>query len=355
MSDFPVMNYRLLGRSGVRVSDLALGTMTFGATTGWGVAEPTARELYEVYREAGGNYLDTANQYAAGASERIVGGLVAGHRDEVVIASKYTNAAPGNGDPNAGGNQRKNMVASVEASLRRLGTDHLDLYVVHSWDLLTPVEEVMRGLDDLVRSGKVLYLGVSNTPAWVVARANTLAELRGWTRYVGLQIEYSLLGRSAEAEYMPMAADLGLSVLAWSPLKNGLLTGKYAGGGGHDSRLSSEVWGSPAMAWADPHGSVAGPVVETLVAMAAELEVTPAQLALAWLRHREVHVVPIVGATSPGQLRDNLGCLRVALTPEQVARLDEASAVPLAYPHHYLASPMARSYRSAGMYDRIAR
>ncbi|MFJ9390811.1 aldo/keto reductase [Nocardioides sp. NPDC101246] len=355
MSDLPAMNYRLLGRSGLRVSDLALGTMTFGATTGWGVEEATARSLYGLYREAGGNYLDTANQYAGGASERIVGELVAGHREEVVIASKYTNAAPRNGDPNAGGNQRKNMMQSVEASLRRIGTDYLDLYVVHAWDMLTPVEEVMRGLDDLVGSGKVLHVGVSNTPAWVVAKSNTLADLRGWTRYVGLQIEYSLLGRSAEAEYIPMAADQGLSVLAWSPLKNGLLTGKHAGGAAAGTRLAAEVWNSSAMAWTDPHGSSAGPVVETVVTMAAELGVTPSQLALAWLRHREVHVVPIVGATSLTQLRDNLGCLRLALTADQVARLDEVSAVPLGYPHHYLASPMARSFRSGGMFDRIAR
>lgn len=355
MSDLPAMNYRLLGRSGLRVSDLALGTMTFGAATDWGVSASVARQLYESYREAGGNYLDTANQYAGGASERLVGDLVRGHRDEVVIASKYTNSAPRNGDANAGGNQRKNMMQSVEGSLRRLGTDYLDLYVVHSWDLLTPAEEVMRGLDDLVRAGKVLYVGVSNTPAWMVARANTLAELRGWSPYVGLQIEYSLLGRSAEAEYLPMATELGLSVLAWSPLKNGLLSGKYARGCGEGSRLSAEQWNSPTMAWADPHGSASGPVVDAVIAMAAELEVTAAQVALAWLRHRAVHVVPIVGATSPAQLRDNLGCLRLSLSAEHVAHLDAVSAVPLGYPHHYLASSMARSYRSGGMPDRIAR
>ncbi len=348
------MDYHLMGRSGLRVSQVALGTMTFGATTGWGVSAETARELYETYREAGGNYLDTANQYAGGQSERIVGDLVAGHRDEVVIASKYTNSAPGD-DANAGGNGRKNMARSVEASLRRLGTDHLDLYVVHSWDLLTPVEEVVRGLDDLVRAGKVLHVGVSNTPAWVVARSNTLAELRGWTPYVGLQIEYSLLGRSAEAELLPMAAELGLSVLAWSPLKNGLLTGKYAAGGGLGSRLSTKVWSSDAMAWADPHGSRAQPVIDVVATVAGELGATPAQVALAWLRHRPVHVVPILGATSAGQLAENLASVDLDLAPEQVERLDEASAVPLGYPHHYLASDMARSFRSGGLADRISR
>jgi aryl-alcohol dehydrogenase-like predicted oxidoreductase len=349
------MDYRLMGHSGLRVSDLALGTMTFGATTGWGVERACAAELYEAYREAGGNYLDTANQYAGGESERIIGDLVGGHRAEVVIASKYTNAAPRRGDANVGGNQRKNMMQSVEESLRRLGTDYLDLYVVHAWDQLTPVEEVMRGLDDLVRAGKVLYVGVSNTPAWVVAKSNTLAELRGWTRYVGLQMEYNLLGRSAEAELLPMAADQGLSVLAWSPLKNGLLTGKYAAGGGAGSRLSTEVWNSSAMAWADPHGSGALPVIEALAATADELGATSAQVALAWLRQRPVHVVPIVGATSVAQLRDNIASVGIELSAAQLGRLDEVSAVPLGYPHQYLASAMSRSFRTGGMAERIAR
>ncbi|MEV0184256.1 aldo/keto reductase [Streptomyces sp. NPDC050625] len=350
-----MLNYRLMGRSGLRVSDVALGTMLFGATNGWGVSAETAKELYDTFRAVGGNYLDTANQYAGGESERIIGGLVAGHREEVVIASKYTNSAPRNGDANAGGNQRKNMVQSVEGSLRRLNTDYLDLYVVHSWDLLTPVDEVMRGLDDLVRAGKVLHVGVSNTPAWVVAQANTMAELRGWSRYVGLQIEYSLLGRSAEAEFFPMAQEFGLSVLAWSPLKNGLLTGKYAAGGGVGSRLSAEVWSSPAMAWSGQHGADVETVLDALGALAVELDVTPAQLALAWLRHRPIHVVPILGATSVAQLAENLRSAELELTPGQVARLDEASAVPLAYPHPYLAGSMARSFRSGGMFERISR
>ncbi|MET7391950.1 aldo/keto reductase [Dactylosporangium sp. NPDC005572] len=350
-----MLNYRLMGRSGLRVSDAALGTMLFGATNGWGVSAETAKELYDTFRAEGGNYLDTANQYAGGESERIIGGLVAGHREEVVIASKYTNSALRNGDANAGGNQRKNMVQSVEGSLRRLNTDYLDLYVVHSWDLLTPVDEVMRGLDDLVRAGKVLHVGVSNTPAWVVAQANTMAELRGWSRYVGLQIEYSLLGRSAEAEFFPMAQEFGLSVLAWSPLKNGLLTGKYAAGGGVGSRLSAEVWSSPTMAWSGQHGASVETVLDALGALAVELDVTPAQLALAWLRHRPVHVIPILGATSVAQLAENLRSAELELTAGQVARLDEASAVPLAYPHPYLASPMARSFRSGGMFERIAR
>ncbi|MBM9464046.1 aldo/keto reductase [Aeromicrobium sp. YIM 150415] len=348
------MNYRLLGRSGLRVSDVGLGTMTFGATTGWGVSAETARGLYESYRQAGGNYIDTANQYAGGRSEEIVADLVTGHREEVVIASKYTNSAPRNGDANAGGNHRKNMVQSIEGTLRRLRTDYVDLYIVHSWDLLTPVDEVMRALDDLVRAGKILYIGVSNTPAWVVAKSNTLAELRGWTCHIGLQIEYHLLGRAAEAEFFPMAADQGLSVLAWSPLKNGILTGKYAMGSGQGSRLATPMWNSSRFDWAAP-GDLAESVLPVLFDTAADLDVTPAQLALAWLRHRPIHVVPILGATSIAQMDENLASIEIRLSDEQVNRLDEASAVPLDYPHHYLASPMARSFRSGGLYERISR
>src|SRR5271157_4406228 len=242
------MNYQLLGRSGLRVSDLCLGTMTFGEDWGWGAAKDEARKIYDIYREAGGNFIDTANIYTNGSSEKLVGEFIASHREEVVLATKYTNAATGfSGQPgtdaNAGGNQRKNMVQAVEASLRRLGTDYIDLYWLHIWDQLTPVEEVMRGFDDLVRAGKVLYVGISDAPAWVVAKSNTLAELRGWTRYVGLQIEYSLLERTVERELIPMAKDQQMTVLAWSPLRGGALTGKYLAGdsAGADARYNNEM------------------------------------------------------------------------------------------------------------------
>jgi aryl-alcohol dehydrogenase-like predicted oxidoreductase len=253
------------------------------------------------------------------------------------------------------GNQRKNMVQSIEASLRRLGTDYVDLYIVHAWDLLTPSEEVMRGLDDLVRAGKVLYVGVSNTPAWVVAKSNTLAELRGWSRYVGLQIEYNLLARTPEAELLPMAADQGLTILAWSPLKNGLLTGKYARGGGGGSRLRTDMWQSPTLAWAMPPPDRVEAAVDVLVTLAGEISATPAQVALGWLRQRPVHVVPILGATSAAQLDDNLAAVELRLTVDQVARLDAATAIPLPYPQNYLATSMARSFRSGGLHERIGR
>jgi aryl-alcohol dehydrogenase-like predicted oxidoreductase len=227
MSD-ATMNYHLLGRSGLRVSELCLGAMTFGEDWGWGASKDESRRIYEAFREAGGNFVDTANVYTGGNSETFVGEFIAGHREEIVLATKYTNARPvgATTDPNASGNQRKNMIQAVEASLKRLGTDYIDLYWMHIWDALTPVEEVMRAFDDLVRAGKVLYVGISDAPAWLVAKSNTLADLRGWTAYVGLQIEYSLLERTVERELLPMATDFGLSVVAWSPLRNGILTGK---------------------------------------------------------------------------------------------------------------------------------
>src|SRR5229473_1187726 len=198
------MKYRLLGKSGLRVSEASLGTMTFGDEWGWGSPKPEAEKVYETYREAGGNFIYTANFYTGGTSERFVGEFIQGHRESVVLATKYSNAAPGN-DPNAAGNHRKSMMQALEASLKRLQTNYIDLYWVYMWDGITPVEEVMRGLDDIVSQGKVLYVGISDAPAWWIAQANTLAELRGWTQFIGLQIEYSLIERTVERELIPMA------------------------------------------------------------------------------------------------------------------------------------------------------
>src|ERR1700745_2634163 len=224
------MQYRLLGNSGLRVSEAALGAMTFGEEWGWGSVKDEARKVYDAFREAGGNFIDTANTYTNGTSESFLGEFMQGHRQSVVMATKYTNAAPGT-DPNAAGNHRKSMVQAVEASLKRLKTDYIDLYWVHIWDQITPVEEVMRVLDDLVRGGKVLYVGISDAPAWWIAQANTLALLRGWSPFVGLQIEYRLIERSVERELIPMAKALNIGVTAWSPLTGGVLTGKYHGHG----------------------------------------------------------------------------------------------------------------------------
>src|SRR5262245_54211117 len=232
------MRYRLLGNSGLRVSEVALGAMTFGEEWGWGTAKGEARKVYNAFREAGGNFIDTANLYTSGSSESFLGEFMQGHRQSVVLATKYTNAAPGT-DPNAAGNQRKNMMQSVDASLKRLQTDYIDLYWVHIWDQLTPVEEVMRGLDDLVSAGKVLNVGISDAPAWWIAQANTLASLRGWSPFIAMQIEYSLIERTVERELIPLAKALNVGVTAWSPLAGGVLTGKYHG------QVSSDQKGEP--------------------------------------------------------------------------------------------------------------
>ena len=352
------MNYQLLGRSGLRVSDLCLGTMTFGEDWGWGTAREEARNIYNSYREAGGNFIDTANIYTGGTSEKFVGEFIAGHREEIVLATKYTNALVGfsgqsGTDANAGGNQRKNMVQAVEASLRRLGTDYIDLYWLHCWDQMTPAEEVMRAFDDLVRSGKVLYVGISDTPAWVVAKSNTLAELRGWTRYVGLQIEYSLLERTVERELIPLAADQQMTVLAWSPLRNGLLTGKYLPENtkqaeAEGARMHTEMMKGFGSVEESTHATV-----REIVAVGKELGVSAAQVALAWLRYRRVPVIPIIGARRLAQLEDNLESVNLKLSSSQVERLDQASTVSLGFPHDFLARDSVRAIVHGGMRDRI--
>ena len=266
-----------------------------------------------------------------------------------MLATKYTNHAPG-ADPNAGGNQRKNMMQAVEASLKRLGTDYIDLYWLHIWDQITPFEEVMRAFDDLVRSGKVLYIGVSDTPAWVVAKSNMLAELRGWTRYVGLQIEYSLLERTVERELIPLAEEDRMSVLAWSPLKNGLLTGKYLpeNRAEEGARLSTDMMQGFAQI-----GDAGLATIREVVAVAKEIGASPAQVSLAWLRHRPTRVIPIIGARKLPQLDDNLKSLELTLDEAQLRRLDEASAIPMGFPHDFLALEMVRTFTFGGMRDRI--
>ena len=352
------MNYQLLGRSGLRVSDLCLGTMTFGEEWGWGAAKDEARKIYDAYREAGGNFIDTANIYTNGSSEKLVGEFITGHREEMVVATKYTNAAAGftgrpGTDANAGGNQRKNMVQAVEASLKRLGTDYIDLYWQHIWDQMTPIEEVMRAFDDLIRAGKVLYVGISDAPAWVVAKSNTLAELRGWTRYIGLQIEYSLLERTVERELVPLAKDQQMTVLAWSPLRNGLLTGKYLPENVKQSEAEGARMHSEMMKGFGSVGESVHGTVREIVAVGKELGVSAAQVALAWLRYRPVPVIPIIGARKLAQVEDNLRSIDVKLSPDQLARLDKVSAVSLGFPHDFLALDPVKAIVFGGLRDRI--
>lgn len=340
------MNYRLLGRSGLRVSELSLGTMTFGEDWGWGASKEESRRIYDIYREAGGNFIDTANVYTNGSSETLLGEFMQGHRDEVVLATKYTNGAPGK-NANAGGNQRKSMMTAVEASLKRLKTGYIDLYWMHIWDQLTPVEEVMRAFDDLVQQGKVLYVGVSDAPAWWVAQANTLASLHGWSPFVGLQIEYHLLERTVERELLPMAKAFGLTILAWSPLAGGLLTGKYKAGS-KDGRYDSEM-----MKAFKPQHERVDHVLAALEKISGETGRSQAQVALAWLRYREVPTIPIIGARKVQQFEDNMASLTLELTPEQLKRLDEASAIELGFPHDFYNRDMVRGLVYAGMREHI--
>ena len=342
------MRYRLLGNSGLRVSEAALGTMTFGEDWGWGSGKDEARKVYDAFREAGGNFIDTANVYTNGTSETLLGEFMQGHRESVVLATKYTNAGPGT-DPNAGGNQRKNMMQSVHASLKRLRTDYIDLYWVHIWDQITPVEEVMRGLDDLVRQGKVLYAGISDAPAWWIAQANMLAHLRGWSPFVGLQIEYSLTERTVERELIPMAKALNIGVTAWSPLANGVLTGKYHGhASAADGRMNSDM-----MKTFLPERERTERVVAAVKAVADQAGRSMAQVALAWLRYRAVPVIPIVGARKLSQLQDNLASLDLSLTPEQVKQLDDASRIDLGFPLDFYSKELVSGFVYGGMRDKI--
>jgi aryl-alcohol dehydrogenase-like predicted oxidoreductase len=350
------MQYRLLGNSGLRVSEAALGAMTFGDDWGFGSAKDEARRVYDAFREAGGNFIDTANLYTNGTSESFLGEFMQGHRQSVVLATKYTNAVPGT-DPNAAGNQRKNMVQAVEASLKRLQTDYIDLYWVHIWDQITPVEEVMRGLDDLVRQGKVLYVGISDAPAWWVAQANTLANLRGWSPFIGLQIEYSLIERTVERELIPMAKALNVGVTAWSPLAGGVLTGKYhshgssePGGdqGGEPGRMSGEM-----MKDFMPEQQRTDRVVAAVKTVSDQTGRSMAQVALAWLRYRPVPVIPIIGARKLSQLQDNLASFDLTLSGDQLKTLDEASRIELGFPYDLYAKELPRTFMYGGMRDRI--
>ncbi len=342
------MRYRLLGRSGLRVSELCLGTMTFGEEWGWGSSKDESRKVLDAFFEAGGNFIDTANVYTNGTSESLLGEFLKGDRDRAVLATKYTNAMPGT-DPNAGGNQRKNMMRSVEASLKRLQTDYIDLYWLHIWDRITPLDEVMRAFDDLVTQGKILHAGVSDMAAWAVARANTLAELKGWTPFVGLQVEYSLIERTVERELLPMAESMGLGVTAWSPLAGGVLTGKYAEGKAEaNARMNSEMMKD--FGRVDERTKA---VVAEVQKVARDVGRSPAQVALAWLRHRPGPVIPIVGARRLEQFQDNLDSLSLKLERSQLDRLDASSRVELGFPHDFYTRDLVKGLVYGGMGDRI--
>jgi len=323
------MRYKLLGRSGLRVSEVCLGTMTFGETWGWGASKAQCKEMFDLFAEAGGNFIDTSVNYTDGESETILGDLLKADRDHFVVASKYTLTKPDSTDPNSGGNSRKNMMKSVERSLRRLQTDHIDLYYLHMWDYMTPVEEVARGLDDLVRQGKVLYVGFSDTPDWIVAEANTRAELMGWSRFVAMQIPYSLLDRAVERSILPMAKHWDMGVLPWGLLEAGILTGKFLKEVDDPTRINPE-----RLKLSEKSQNV----VKEVQKVAGEVGRSMAQVAINWVRQRQdkAQMIPILGARTRSQLEDNLGVLEWALSPEQFKRLDEVSAIEMGFPHNFL-------------------
>lgn len=324
------MGYKLLGRSGLRVSELSLGTMTFGEDWGWGASKPESQRIFDAFVDAGGNFIDTAVNYTNGTSEKYVGEFIAADRDYFVVATKYTlrDNNANKADPNAGGNQRKNMLKAVETSLRNLNTDYLDLYYLHMWDFFTPLDEVMRALDDLVRSGMVRYVGISDTPAWVVSKANLLAELRGWSPFVALQLPYSLASRDPERDLLPMARAEDIAVTTWAILGGGTLTGKYRQAdavtryeGASEERLK---------------------IADAVVAFAKEFGRTPSQVAVNWVRQRPwggAPLIPILGARTHDQIVDNLGALQFELAPAHIAKLDELAPVDLGFPHDFLHSP----------------
>jgi aryl-alcohol dehydrogenase-like predicted oxidoreductase len=321
------MKYRLLGNSALRVSELALGTMTFGEKWGWGAGLDESRRMLDLYVDRGGNFVDTASNYTDGQSEEQLGELLAGRRERIVLATKYTLTSRPD-DPNAGGNHRKNLVQTLEASLRRLRTDRIDLLWMHMWDGITPIDEVVRALDDMVAAGKVLAIGISDTPAWVVSRAVAIAELRGWSRPAAIQLPYSLSGRDAERELLPMAAGLNLGVLAWGNLDGGVLTGKYSEAAAGSRRYGDHSPGERA-------AKVASVVRET----AGACDAAPAQVCIAWVlaQRKLANLVPILGARTATQLGENLDSLDLTLPPEQLARLEEATAIRHGFPSTFLA------------------
>ncbi|WP_454796544.1 aldo/keto reductase [Novosphingobium lindaniclasticum] len=338
-------HYRLLGRSGLRVSPLCLGTMTFGAGSGesgtgsWGSTDEDAARMLDIYVERGGNFLDTADFYGGmGGSETLLGRLMGARRERLVVATKYSlTTSPG--DPNASGNSRRNMVRSVEASLSRMKTGWIDLLYLHMWDFRTPVDEVLRAFDDLVRSGKVLYIGLSDTPAWQASRMQAIAELRGWSQFCALQIQHSLIERTVERELVPMAREMGMGLCPWSPLGGGVLTGKYTASDlappQGENLVTRKAINAATGRLSDRNLAIARTVQE----VAEEIGATPAQVALAWLLANPDVDAPVLGARTPAQLEDNLGALTLDLGEEQLARLDAASRVPKVFPMDVLSGP----------------
>ncbi|MEM0931664.1 MAG: aldo/keto reductase [Bacteroidota bacterium] len=340
------MKYKLLGNTGLRVSEVALGTMTFGTEAGWGADERTSQKMFDAFVDAGGNFVDTANEiYTGGTSEKFTGEFIKSNREYIVLGTKYTDAIPGN-DPNKAGNSRKNMIQSLERSLKRLDTDYIDIFWVHAWDFMSPVEEVMRALDDMVRQGKVLYLGISDAPAWVISKANMYARLNGLTPFEASQIEYSLIQRTGERDLLPMAQSEGMTTLGWSPLASGILTGKYSKKNmtkedTENRRLDTAAF----VALNDRNLAIGDKVVE----IAERNNLAPAAVAIAYVKQK--NIVPILGGTKVSHIESNLKSIAFELSPEDQMELDQISSIELGFPHDFLKSTQAVTY--GGQFENI--
>ncbi len=338
------MNYRLLGRSGLKVSELCLGTMGFGTEAGWGADKATSFAIMETFAKAGGNFLDTANIYKLGTSEKIIGEFIQPRdRDFFVIATKYS-LKDNTTNPNASGNNRKNMMRSVEDSLKRLQTDFIDVLYLHIWDDLTPIDEILRGLDDLIRQGKVNYAAISDTPAWIVSKGNTMAELMGWSQFIALQIEYSLLQRTPERDLIPMARHYNMTVTPWAPLAGGALTGKYLKGG--QGRVKPE---------SNRRDDNSTRITRKVMAIAEKLNVEPSHVALQWTRQQNFECIPIVGATKLEQLEENINSINLIIPEEDLKALDAASAIDLGFPGKFFREEGVRQNNFGGFFNRIVK
>lgn len=337
------MRYKLFGNhTGLRVSEFALGTGNFGTGWGYGSTQDVAKQIFDGYVEAGGNFIDTSDSYQFGQSESMIGEFVASERDNFVLATKYSHGASATPSLSVVGNSRKSMIQAVEASLRRLKTSRIDLLWVHMSDEMTPIEEIVRGLDDLVRAGKIIYTGFSNFAAWRIASGATIASMRGWTPVAGLQTEYSLVERSAERELLPMARGFGLGTVGWSPLGGGLLTGKYRKGEkGRATGLGAVIQ--------HENSDQRTAIIDEVLAIAAELETTPSQVGIAWVAAK--NVMPIIGPKTLEQFHDNIAATSLVLTNEHVERLDKVSAMPLGAPHELLANTRTRQRLAGGKLD----
>ncbi|MGY3484782.1 aryl-alcohol dehydrogenase-like predicted oxidoreductase [Bradyrhizobium sp. USDA 4011] len=340
------MKYRTFGNhTGLRVSELVLGTANFGTRWGYGAPPDESAKILDAFVDAGGNFIDSADSYQSGESEELLGRLLAGRREDVVLATKFTKTSVQGGSPLAAGNSRKAMVSSLEASLRRLQTDRVDVYWVHYADGFTPIDEILRGLDDLARAGKILYAGFSNFPAWRIARGATIAELRGSLPIAGLQIEYSLVQRTGEHDLIPMAQSLGLGTVAWSPLGGGMLTGKYRRGeAGRAQGLGGRVF--------QPEDTKQRTsILDTVLALAIETGASPSQVAIAWVSSKRVF--PIIGPRTREQVGDNIAAVDLVLTRDQIMRLDQASTIPAIFPYSFLNNQEHRQRASGGKLEQM--